>query len=205
MLVTNVKLENFGCGSVHFIGFRFEIKLPAQSIGDDAVLSNIPSDVLAANRAALATKAPCVAVTILDEEDNGIPWPPIPLYMPYRKDNFAGSLAPGIDDDETQGYSMGSVWVNITASPHEFYRCADPADGAAVWLNTTLEAGELGTAALADAGDFEAAGAAAAAVNGHKDTTTGVHGAATGTVATVTETGYLVGKLRLSAEPIPEE
>ena len=100
---------------------------------------------------------------------------------------------------------MGSVWVNITASPHEFYRCADPADGAAVWLNTTLEVGELGTAALADTGDFEPAGAAAAAVNGHKDTTTGVHGAATGTVATVTETGYLVGKLRLSAEPIPEE
>jgi len=204
MLVTNVKLENFSCGSVHFIGNRFEIEIPAYSIGDDAVLSNIPSDVLAANVAALATKAPYVAVTTLDEEDNGIPWPPIPEFMPYRKDNYAGSAAPGINNDETQGYSAGSVWVNIAATPHEFYRCADATAGAAVWLNTTLEVGELGTAAMSNVEAFEPADAAQAAVDGHKDATTGVHGAATGTVAIIDEAGYLVGKTKLILEPEPE-
>jgi hypothetical protein len=201
MLVTNVKLENFSCGSVHFIGNRFEIEIPAYSIGDDAVLSNIPSDVLAANLAALATKAPYVAVTTLDDEDNGIPWPPIPEFMPYRKNNFSGTATPSVNDDETQGYSVGSVWVNIAAAPHEFYRCDDATEGAALWLNTTLEAGELGTAALSDTEDFEPAGAAQDAVDDHKDATTGVHGAGTGTLAIVSESGYLVGKTKLVLEP----
>ncbi len=201
MLVTNLKLENFSCGAVHYIGTRFEIEIPGNSIGDDAVLTNIPSAVLAANMAALATKAPYVAVTTLDEEENGIPWPPIPEYMPYRKNNFAGTVAPDADDDETQGYSLGSIWANISATPHEFYRCADATEGAAVWLNTTLEVGELGTAALSDVEDFEPAGAAQSAVDGHKDDTTGVHGAATGTIAIIDETGYLIGKTKLILEP----
>ena len=94
-------------------------------------------------------------------------------------------------------------------------------------MNTTLEIGELGTAALSDAGDFEPAGAvgtamgtlgtaaledvaafdpagaAQAAVDGHKDDTTGVHGAGTGTVAIVSEAGYLVGKTKLATEEEP--
>ena len=224
MLVTNIKLENFSCGSVCFIGNRFTIELPANSTGDSAVFSNIPSDVLDETLATMAVKAPYVAVTIIDEEDNRIPWPPIPRYMPYRKDNYAGSVAPGVNDDETQGYSVGSVWA-VVSSPPEFYRCADGSAGAAVWLNTTLEIGELGTAALSDAGDFEPAGAvgaamgtlgtaaledvaafdpagaAQAAVDGHKDDTTGVHGAGTGTVAIVDESGYLLGKPKLAQNP----
>jgi len=146
MLVTNVKLENFSCGSVHYIGNRFEIAIPGYSIGDSAVLSNIPSDVLAENLAALSLQAPYVAVTTLDEEENGILYPPLPEFMPYRKDNYAGTAAPGVNDDETHNYSVGSIWVNVAASPHESYHCADATTGAAVWLNTTLEVSELNAA-----------------------------------------------------------
>ena len=128
MLVTNVRLENFSCGSVQFIGPRFSVSCPANSTGDSAVLTSIPSDVLAETLEALATKAPYVTVTILDEEDNRIPWPPLPLYMPYRKDNYAGVVAPGVNDDETQGYSVGSVWA-VVGSPPEFYRCAGGSAG----------------------------------------------------------------------------
>ena len=75
------------------------------------------------------------------------------IFAPYCKNNLAGTGVPGAGDDETHGYSVGSIWVDVGSSPKEAYRCVDAEAGAAVWLNTTLEIGELGTAALLDAGD----------------------------------------------------
>jgi hypothetical protein len=59
------------------------------------------------------------------------------------KNNFAGTTAPGTGDDSSDGYAIGSVWVNTTANPKEAYRCVDASAGNAVWLNTTLEIGEV--------------------------------------------------------------
>lgn len=68
----------------------------------------------------------------------------------YVKHNFGAATAPGVTDDSTDGYTAGSVWINTTASPNEAYRCTNAAEGAAVWLNTTLELGDLGGMAGVD-------------------------------------------------------
>lgn len=64
------------------------------------------------------------------------------------KNNLAGTTAPGVGDDSADGYSAGSLWFDTTSSPKEVYRCLDATEGAAVWINTSLEVGELGSAAL---------------------------------------------------------
>jgi len=61
-----------------------------------------------------------------------------------------GDTAPTNTDDSSQGYSVGSFWIDIVSSPKEAYRCVDSTVDSAIWLNTTLEINELGTAALLD-------------------------------------------------------
>lgn len=63
------------------------------------------------------------------------------------KNNLIAVSNPTVNDDDTQGYSSGSLWFNINSSPKEIFRCVDDTTGAAVWLNTSLEIGELGTIA----------------------------------------------------------
>ena len=74
------------------------------------------------------------------------------------------TTAPGANDDaaNTSGngtFSVGSVWANVTAD--ETYRCVDSTATAAVWVNTSLEAGDLSNLAvsgdsadLTDTGDL---------------------------------------------------
>ncbi|HUX31385.1 MAG TPA: hypothetical protein VMV78_12305 [Thiobacillus sp.] len=45
--------------------------------------------------------------------------------------NLAGTVAPGVSDDEDAGYAVGSVWVDTTGST--YYVCISAAAGAAVW------------------------------------------------------------------------
>jgi hypothetical protein len=59
------------------------------------------------------------------------------------QNEFDGDGPPGTDDDAADGYSVGSVWIDRTSSPMEAYRCVDATEGAARWLNTTLEIGDL--------------------------------------------------------------
>lgn len=47
------------------------------------------------------------------------------------RDNRAATTAPTASDDVTQGYSPGSMWVDISAG--QVYWCADASAGAAVW------------------------------------------------------------------------
>jgi len=77
----------------------------------------------------------------------------IAVFASTTQNNFSGVGAPSITDDTTQGYSAGSVWIDITASPNESYRCSDPSEGAAVWLKTTLTADELALVAMTGSSD----------------------------------------------------
>lgn len=51
------------------------------------------------------------------------------------KNNFAATTAPGVGNDSTQGYAVGSRWINTTGD--ETYVCMDASSGAAVWEKTT--------------------------------------------------------------------
>ena len=47
------------------------------------------------------------------------------------KCNFVGAADPGVDDDDGDGYTAGSIWFNTTA--HEIFLCEDATTGAALW------------------------------------------------------------------------
>lgn len=51
------------------------------------------------------------------------------------KNNYVATAAPGVGDDSDDGYSVGSVWINVTAD--DAYICCDSTVGAAVWKKTT--------------------------------------------------------------------
>lgn len=45
--------------------------------------------------------------------------------------NFAAVTAPGVSDDDGDGYEVGSLWINVTLD--RAYICLDASTGAAVW------------------------------------------------------------------------
>jgi hypothetical protein len=69
--------------------------------------------------------------------------------------NFTATSAPSLTDDETEGYTGGSKWYDSVGG--EAYLCVDPAEGAAVWIKTTLTADELGSAAFTSSTDYATA------------------------------------------------
>ena len=54
------------------------------------------------------------------------------------QNNLSASSVPGVSNDQTQGYSVGSFWVNTTSDIA--YICVDSTTGAAVWENLTVSA-----------------------------------------------------------------
>jgi len=54
------------------------------------------------------------------------------LYVTMRNDK---TTAPGVSDDATEGFIVGSVWVDTTNK--KAYICIDDSSGAAVWKETT--------------------------------------------------------------------
>jgi hypothetical protein len=48
--------------------------------------------------------------------------------------NLAATSAPTVNDDESAGYEIQSVWVDVSVSPDQRYICLDNTEGAAVWV-----------------------------------------------------------------------
>lgn len=58
-----------------------------------------------------------------------------------RKANLTATTAPTVNDDQSQEYSNGSPWFDVTTGT--LYICKDPTNGAAVW--SKFVGGEGGT------------------------------------------------------------
>jgi hypothetical protein len=70
------------------------------------------------------------------------------------KMNLGATAAPGVGNDNTQGYTVGSRWVNIQTGTE--YVCVNTTTGAASWIATTT-GGSSGASALIDLTDVDAA------------------------------------------------
>ena len=55
-----------------------------------------------------------------------------------KRDNYAATAAPTADDDEGDGYAVGSIWIDLNTD--EVYVCADVSAAAAVWKRVTDKA-----------------------------------------------------------------
>lgn len=76
---------------------------------------------------------------------NGTYW----QYMSgFSKNNFTASGAPTVNDDITEGYNYGSKWYYNG----DIWMCVDPSEGAAVWVDTGVNLGDLGSAAFVNTG-----------------------------------------------------
>lgn len=81
------------------------------------------------------------------------------------QNNVSATGAPTVNNDTSEGYSIGSFWIDVNND--EAYRCVDASTGAAVWIKTTLEIGDLGTLATQNTVDnSDWSGAALAVANG---------------------------------------
>ncbi len=58
--------------------------------------------------------------------------------------NFSASANPTVNDDSGDGYSLGSTWYYNG----NLFRCVNATVGAAVWVDTGLQLGDLGALAL---------------------------------------------------------
>jgi hypothetical protein len=69
-----------------------------------------------------------------------------PNNIGWQRANLEATQAPGVNDDTSAGYEVGSRWIDTTNS--KGYTCFDPSAGAAVWVETTAGAtgGEQNTA-----------------------------------------------------------
>jgi len=71
-------------------------------------------------------------------------------FEPITLDNPTAIVAPTINNDNTEGYSYNSTWFDTVGG--DFYRCADASTGAALWFNTSVSVGTLGSLAFLDSG-----------------------------------------------------
>lgn len=63
--------------------------------------------------------------------------------------NKTATTDPTITDDSTQGYEVGSTWVNTQTD--ESFTCVDAAPGSAIWLSTTSGGGTASEVSFFDA------------------------------------------------------
>lgn len=90
--------------------------------------------------------------------------------------NYGGTAAPGVDNDSTQGYEVGSTWVN--GETKIVYTCVDATEGAAVWVVSSSDETTPGQIAAPAAATPTGAGGAAKLTGGAGGTTSGTGGTA---------------------------
>lgn len=76
----------------------------------------------------------------------------------YIKNNLAAAVDPAVTDDESEGYTVNSLWMNTTST--EAFRCLDATEDAAVWEKTTLTLDDLGSIATQNANNVAITGGA---------------------------------------------
>jgi hypothetical protein len=54
-----------------------------------------------------------------------------------RKNNYTATAAPAVGNDNTQGYGVGSEWIDTTNKKR--YSCLDASTGAAIWQPTSAQ------------------------------------------------------------------
>ena len=96
--------------------------------------------------------------------------------LTVRSNNLVATTSPGVTNDGTEGYGIGSMWVNLTLDL--YFVCVDITTGAAVWLDATG-----GVSAIA-----AAASAAAALVSENNAATSETNAATSETNAATSET-----------------
>ena len=67
-------------------------------------------------------------------------------YTAFPSTTFAA--APGVNDDTTKGYVVGSQWTDTSVSPRVIYLCTNASAGAAVWVNAGGVTAHTGLTAL---------------------------------------------------------
>lgn len=103
-------------------------------------------------------------------------------------DNLAATTAPTADNDETEGYSVGSRWVDVVAD--KVYACTNAAEGAAEWIETTSQ-GTTTLAGLTDVNITNPQPSEALLMGGYASYERGV--AYAGAKPTITGTGISFG------------
>jgi hypothetical protein len=56
--------------------------------------------------------------------------------------------APGVANDSSQGFVVGSQWTDTSVAPRKIYLCTDASAGAAVWINAGGVTAHTGLTAL---------------------------------------------------------
>jgi hypothetical protein len=131
MLKTTLSVHNNSSAKVNCVSVGARIRVPANSTVS-VIVDKARSDAIVA---ALASRYPALVVTDMGDFDDGVAYP----YEPFVKHKLIATTAPAVTNDETEGYSIGSIWVNTSASPQDVYMCVDSTEDAAVWKNLTLD------------------------------------------------------------------
>jgi hypothetical protein len=132
MRKTTLKFENYSSSFMGYIGQNANFEVPGHAFGDNGVLVAVDADLVDKIKAAVMARQPAMVITTIGDFDDGIDLPA----TPYRKINPVGTSAPGATNDEIEYYCIGSLWIDIAASPKETYVCVDATEGAAVWVGT---------------------------------------------------------------------
>lgn len=85
----------------------------------------------------------------LDNTLTSAVWKETTIVVSVLLDKLNATVAPDADNDNTEGYSVGSKWVDVTAD--KAYICVDTTTATAVWIETTQSGGTTFGGALVTA------------------------------------------------------
>lgn len=137
------------------------VKLPIENSGANSTLTTLtagaillvnstadgfemgPTTTDVANAEANAATATAAAATATTEADRAAA-----AAASLPQNNLSATTAPTVDNDSTEGYSIGSKWYDIAND--EAYVLLDSTAGAAVWITSTLSVDDLGALAVLD-------------------------------------------------------